>query len=160
MWGLLASARYCRGAQNRRAGVARPSELTAQFKHVTDRPNLLSGTPGPALLWLPLVSATRPQELSTWGNVNSGPQADTREERMCGREKQPGTDQKVRPRNKNSYWLRLLILYGLKPVSLNVLLFFKKAFTQNKSHRSIYTVIKRYSMYFIEKSKLQIVLVV
>ena len=54
-------------------------------------------------------------------------------------------------RNKNSYWLRLLILYGLKLVSLNVLLFFKKkAFTQNKSHRSIYTVIKRYSVYFIK----------
>ena len=58
-----------------------------QFKQVTDRPNLLSGTPGPALLWLPLVSETSPQELSTWGNVNSWPQGDKKEERMCGREK-------------------------------------------------------------------------
>lgn len=27
--------------------MALPSELTAQYKHTTDRPNLLSGTPGP-----------------------------------------------------------------------------------------------------------------
>ena len=82
MWGLLASAWYSQGAQNRRADMALSSELTAQYKHKTDRSNLLSGTPGPER-----GSATRPQELSTWGNVNSGPQADTNEERMCGCEK-------------------------------------------------------------------------
>lgn len=87
MWGLLASARYGRALRNRRADVALPSELLAQYKHLTDMLISSLEPQGLALLQLPLVSATRPQELSTWGNVNSGPQADTKEERKCGREK-------------------------------------------------------------------------
>ena len=45
-------------------------------------------------------------------------------------------------------------MYGLKPVSLNVLLFFKKKLSPKINLIDLYTVIKTHSMYFTEKSKL------